>query len=123
MIRLQQTNTEVAIPFALSSRGYGFLWNNPAIGRVEFGENLTRWVAEGTRVLDYYVVAGETPAQIIEAYVSATGRPPLLPQWSWAFGSANYATAPRRKSWMWPANTSAAGCPSRSSWSIISIGR
>jgi len=42
VIRLQQTNTEIAIPFVLSSRGYGFLWNNPAIGRVELAENFTR---------------------------------------------------------------------------------
>ena len=79
VIRLVQTNTEVAIPFALSSRGYGFLWNNPAVGRVEFAENLTRWVADGTRQLDYVIFVGDTPAEIIEAYVTATGRPPLLP--------------------------------------------
>ena len=85
VIRLQQTNTEVAIPFALSSRGYGFLWNNPAIGRVELGENFTRWVAEATRGLDYYVVAGDSPTEIIEKYVTATGRPPLLPEWALGF--------------------------------------
>jgi alpha-D-xyloside xylohydrolase len=85
VIRLQQTNTEVAIPFVLSSRGYGFLWNNPAIGRVELAENFTRWVAEATRLLDYYVVAGDSPSDIIERYVSATGRPPLLPEWALGF--------------------------------------
>jgi alpha-D-xyloside xylohydrolase len=85
VIRLQQTNTEVAIPFVLSSRGYGFLWNNPAIGRVELAENFTRWVADGTRQLDYYVVAGDTPAEIIEKYVTVTGKPPLLPEWALGF--------------------------------------
>lgn len=85
VLRLQQTNTEVAIPFVLSSHGYGFLWNNPAIGRVELAENMTRWVAEATRLLDYYVVTGESPAQIIEHYVTATGRPPLLPNWALGF--------------------------------------
>jgi alpha-D-xyloside xylohydrolase len=85
VIRLQQTNTEIAIPFVLSSRGYGFLWNNPAIGRVELAENSTRWVAEATRLLDYYVVAGDSPSEILERYVSATGRPPLLPEWALGF--------------------------------------
>ena len=37
VIDLIQRNTEVTIPFLLSSRGYGFLWNNPAVGRVELG--------------------------------------------------------------------------------------
>ena len=85
VIRLQHTNTEVAIPFTLSNRGYGFLWNNPAIGRVEFAENFTRWVAEATRGLDYFVVAGDSPSEIIEKYVTATGRPPLLPDWALGF--------------------------------------
>ena len=29
VIDLVQRNTEVSVPFALSSRGYGFLWNMP----------------------------------------------------------------------------------------------
>jgi len=85
VIRLQQSNTEIAIPFALSDRGYGFLWNNPAIGRVEFGENFTRWVAEATRGMDYLVIAGDSSAEILEKYVNATGRPPLLPEWALGF--------------------------------------
>jgi len=44
-IDLVQRNTEVSIPFLLSSRGYGFLWHNPAVGRVELGYNETRWVS------------------------------------------------------------------------------
>ena len=34
---LIQRNGEVNIPFVLSNRGYGLLWNLPAVGRVEFG--------------------------------------------------------------------------------------
>ena len=37
VIDLVQRNTEVSVPFALSSRGYGFLWNMPGVGRVELG--------------------------------------------------------------------------------------
>ncbi|MFZ1997391.1 MAG: hypothetical protein WAU75_24960, partial [Solirubrobacteraceae bacterium] len=40
---LTQRNGEVSIPFVLSDRGYGLLWNSPAVGRVEFAENATRW--------------------------------------------------------------------------------
>lgn len=28
----RQFNTEITIPFMLSNRGYGFLWNNPGVG-------------------------------------------------------------------------------------------
>jgi alpha-D-xyloside xylohydrolase len=80
-----QSNTEVCIPFLFSSRGYGFLWNNPAVGRVELSHDRTRWVAEATRQLDYWITAGDTPAQIMERYVDVTGRAPLLPEWAAGF--------------------------------------
>ncbi len=38
-IDLIQRNTEVSIPFLFSSRGYGLLWHNPGVGRVELGNN------------------------------------------------------------------------------------
>jgi alpha-D-xyloside xylohydrolase len=85
VLDLLQLNSEVSIPFLLSNRGYGFLWNNPAVGRVELGENQTRWIAESTAKLDYWITAGDTPAQIVERYVDATGHPPLLPEWAAGF--------------------------------------
>ena len=85
VIDLRQQNTEVAIPFLLSSRGYGFLWNNPGVGQVELGYNGTRWVAEGTRQLDYWITAGDTPDQIMGAYADATGHAPMLPEWAAGF--------------------------------------
>ncbi len=81
VIDLLQLNTEVSIPFLLSSRGYGFLWNNPAVGRVELGYTATRWVAQATPQLDYWITAGSTPAEILEHYADATGHPPPLPEW------------------------------------------
>jgi alpha-D-xyloside xylohydrolase len=85
VIDLEQRNTEVCIPFYISSLGYGFLWNNPGVGRVELGTNLTRWVMEATRGIDYYIVAGDTPAEILEKYIDATGHPPLLPDFALGF--------------------------------------
>jgi len=85
VIELLQQNTEVVIPFLLSNRGYGFLWNNPAVGRVELGQNGTRWVAEATQQLDYWITAGDTPAEILEKYVDATGHPPVMPEWATGF--------------------------------------
>jgi alpha-D-xyloside xylohydrolase len=85
VIPLEQTNAEVAIPFLLSSRGYGFLWNNPSLGRVEASRNGTRWVARGARQMDYLVMAGRTHADILHRYADATGHPPLLPEWASGF--------------------------------------
>lgn len=81
---LVQRNAEVSIPFVLSNRGYGFLWNNPAVGRVEFAENATRWTASQARAIDYFVTTG-SPAQILARYADATGHAPRLPEWASGF--------------------------------------
>lgn len=79
---LCQQNTKSTIPFVMSSRGYGFVWNNPAIGRVEFGTNQTRWVAEAARQIDYLVIAGDTPAEIEQRYCGLFGYAPEFPMWA-----------------------------------------
>jgi alpha-D-xyloside xylohydrolase len=81
---LVQRNAEVSIPFVLSSRGYGLLWNNPAVGHVELAANRTRWVAEAGRQIDYWITVGE-PAEILTRYAEVTGRVPQLPAWASGF--------------------------------------
>ena len=85
VIELHQRNTEVTIPFLVSSRKYGFLWNNPAIGRVELGRNATRWVAEESRQLDYHIICGESYADVLECYAAVTGKTPPFPAWASGF--------------------------------------
>lgn len=82
---LVQRNGEVSIPFVLSSRGYGLLWNSPAVGRVEFAENATRWQAAQAREIDYWVTAAPTPAEILSRYADVTGHAPELPAWASGF--------------------------------------
>ena len=82
VIDLVQRNAEVTIPFLVSSRGYGFLWNLPAIGRVEFAENGTRWVADSARQIDYWVTTGPNPAAILGNFADATGHSPAFPTWA-----------------------------------------
>jgi alpha-D-xyloside xylohydrolase len=82
---LLQQNAHAVIPFVVSSRGYGFLWNNPATGRAEFARNVTRWTADATPGLDYWITAGDSPREIVRAYVAATGRSPELPDWATGF--------------------------------------
>lgn len=81
---LLNRNGEVSIPFVVSSRGYGLLWNSPAVGHVELAANRTRWVAEAGRQIDYWITAG-TPAQILGRYADVTGHPPMLPEWATGF--------------------------------------
>ncbi|GAB2971990.1 glycoside hydrolase family 31 protein [Saccharothrix stipae] len=85
VIDLVQRNGEIAIPFLVSSRGYGLLWHNPAVGRVELGMDTTRWVARDSRQIDYWITAGDRPADILARYAEATGHPPVMPEWAAGF--------------------------------------
>jgi alpha-D-xyloside xylohydrolase len=80
-LELAQRNSQASVPFAVSSLGYGFLWNNPGIGRAVLGKNVMSFEALSTSVLDYWVVVGETPALIEEAYAKATGTVPMMPEY------------------------------------------
>ena len=84
-IELVQKNTKCSIPFLYSSKGYGFIWNNPAVGRVELANNHTQWHAEAAKQIDYIVVGGGAPAKVMETYTEITGRAPVLPEWAAGF--------------------------------------
>ena len=79
MLELAQRNSQISVPFMVSSLGYGFLWNNPAVGRVTFASNMTEWIARSTKQMDYWICAGENPKDILRKYTQATGRAPMFP--------------------------------------------
>jgi alpha-D-xyloside xylohydrolase len=81
LLELAQRNSQASVPFAVSSLGYGFLWNNPAIGYVSFSKNLTEWTAYSTRQLDYWITAAPTPRRIVENYAKVTGTVPIMPEY------------------------------------------
>lgn len=80
VLELAQRNSQISVPFAVSSLGYGFLWNNPAVGRVTFGNNYTEWVARATSQMDYWITAEDTPKKILENYTAVTGHADLFPE-------------------------------------------
>lgn len=84
-LELAQRNSQSSVPFAISSLGYGVLWNNPAIGRVVFGKNTTSFEAYSTKLMDYWFVAGDTPAEIEQSYARVTGTVPMMPEYGLGF--------------------------------------
>lgn len=84
-LELAHRNSQASIPFYISSLGYGFLWNNAAIGEVHFGSNTTEWIAQSTKQLDYWITAKDTPAEITESFSSVTGRVPMMPEYGLGF--------------------------------------
>ena len=84
-VELLQKNGKCTIPYLYSSKGYGFIWNNPAVGRAEFVKNHTLWHAQCARQMDYIVIAGDDPAEINRKFTDITGRAPMLPKWAAGF--------------------------------------
>ena len=79
-LELEQRNSQISVPFMVSSYGYGMLWNNPAVGQVTFGKNYTEWNAHSTRQMDYWLTVADTPKKILEQYTEVTGRAPGFPE-------------------------------------------
>jgi alpha-D-xyloside xylohydrolase len=68
----------------MTNRGYGVFVNHPE--RVSFevaSEKVTRvQFSVASQSLEYYVIFGPTPKDILEKYTALTGRPALPPPWS-----------------------------------------
>jgi alpha-D-xyloside xylohydrolase len=85
ILELAHRNSQASVPFYISSLGYGFLWHNPAIGKVTFGKNGTEWLAESTKQVDYWICAGDSPDEIECAYMDETGHAPQMPDYGLGF--------------------------------------
>jgi alpha-D-xyloside xylohydrolase len=73
-----------SLPFLVTDAGFGIFVNSP--GRVSFEVcsevvSAVQFSVPGDE-LEYLVVHGPTPRQIVERYTALTGRPALPPRWS-----------------------------------------
>jgi alpha-D-xyloside xylohydrolase len=73
------------VPFHVSNRGYGVLVNDPGHVSYEIGSEAVERVqfSVAGEVLEYFVIAGPTPKDVLERYTALTGRPPVVPAWSY----------------------------------------
>ena len=72
------------VPFYLSSRGYGVFVNTPKKVSFEVGSEKVAKVQFSVtgEALEYFVIDGPTPKQVLERYTQLSGRPALPPAWS-----------------------------------------
>ncbi|KAG6896109.1 hypothetical protein C0992_010250, partial [Termitomyces sp. T32_za158] len=73
------------VPFYITNRNYGVFINHPGEVEVEVGsEKVSRvGVSVAGSSLEYFIIYGETPLEILEKYTRMTGRPALLPSWTY----------------------------------------
>ena len=72
---------DVCVPFMVSSRGYGLVWDNPSKTTVDLGFNGRNvWSSEVGDRVSYFVIAGSTSDEIYEGYRALTGVTHMLPR-------------------------------------------
>ncbi|ESG69732.1 putative alpha-glucosidase [Salmonella enterica subsp. enterica serovar Kentucky str. ATCC 9263] len=81
------TSTEQSyknIPFYITNRGYGVLVNHPQCVSFEIGSEKVSKVqfSVESEYLEYFVIDGPTPKDVLNRYTQFTGRPALPPAWS-----------------------------------------
>jgi alpha-D-xyloside xylohydrolase len=85
-VELSQDNTNISIPFFVSTNGYGVFWNNPSVSRFNDRFPLHLFVdAQVADVIDYYFIYGPELDPIIAQYRDLTGQAPLFGKWAYGF--------------------------------------
>jgi alpha-D-xyloside xylohydrolase len=77
-------NGVLTIPFALSTRGWGFLWNNAGYGSAALNASSQTWTLAAGANIDFWICtapagAPNAPAAILQRYTAAVGRAPPMP--------------------------------------------
>jgi alpha-D-xyloside xylohydrolase len=84
-VKLVQANTQSAIPFLVSTLGYGLLWDN--YSKTIFADNpdhLSVW-SEVADNVDYYFIGGKNMDGAIAGYRNLTGQAPMYGRWAYGY--------------------------------------
>ncbi len=89
----------VCVPFMVTNKGYGIVWDNPARTLVWPGlHSSTRWQSQVGERVSFFVISGETTDDIYAGYARLTGETPLPPKAGFGLiqrASRNCSTSPR----------------------------
>jgi alpha-D-xyloside xylohydrolase len=76
----------VCVPFIVTNKGYGLVWDNPSATTVAFGFNdQVRWTSEVGQRVSFFVIAGKTYDEIYTGYRTLTGDTPMLPKSAYGY--------------------------------------
>lgn len=77
---------DVCVPFLVSSRGYGILWDNPSKTTVDIGFNGRNvWSSEVGDRVSFFVITGNTSDEIYAGYRLLTGVTHMLPRAAYGY--------------------------------------
>jgi len=82
---LVQGNTDDAIPFFQSVKGYGVFWDNYSPTTFSDSPGETRFKSDVGDIIDYYFMNGGNADGVIAAMRDLTGQAPLFPLWTFGY--------------------------------------
>ena len=85
-VDISQDNSNIAVPFLVSSNGYGIFWNNDS--RSRFNNRFANYLyisSDVADVIDYYFFYGPELDKVIAGYRELTGEAPLFGKWAYGF--------------------------------------
>jgi alpha-D-xyloside xylohydrolase len=83
--RLYQHNLRIVVPFMVSTRGYGLLFDGYSALTFADGPEGMSLSSDVVDDLDYYVIGGDNADQAIAGYRQLTGQAAMLPQWAFGY--------------------------------------
>jgi alpha-D-xyloside xylohydrolase len=76
----------VCVPFVVTNKGYGIVWDNPGRTTVDFGfNNVDHWTSDTGQRVSFFVIAGISFDEIYEGYRTLTGDVPMLPKSAYGY--------------------------------------
>ena len=76
----------VCVPFMISTRGYGLIWDNPSKTTIDLGFNQQNvWTSQVGDRVSFFVIAGETSDEIYQGYRQLTGATHILPRGTYGY--------------------------------------
>jgi alpha-D-xyloside xylohydrolase len=82
---LFQHNLKIAIPFLVSSKGYGLLFDHCSASIFRDNQHGTYFWSDAERYLDYYYIAGGSIDGAVRGMRFLTGKATLLPRWAFGY--------------------------------------
>ncbi len=71
----------VCVPFMVTNKGYGIVWDNPSATTVSPGlHNSTHWQSDVGERVSFFVIIGATTDELYAGYAKLTGKTPLPPK-------------------------------------------
>ena len=84
-VTLVQTNVHAVVPFLVSTRNYGILWDNYSKTIFRDHDEGAEFWSEVADQIDYYFITGTSLDDVIAGYRDLTGQAPMFGKWAFGY--------------------------------------